>query len=98
VKTGYSRRLRARRAHGTGSVSPIEEAGGSFADAKAVLEASTAGDWVLIHDGDAVGTFDTFDDAAARAVEEYGVGSYLIRTGGVVTVTLPASVVFGRTG
>lgn len=98
MKTVYSQRLRARKAHGAGTLSPVEEASRSFADAKAVLEASAAGEWVLIHDGDAVGSFDTFDEAAARAVEEFGVGSYLIRTGGVVTVTLPASVVFGRTG
>jgi hypothetical protein len=65
-------------------------------DARAVLEASAAGKWALIHGSDEVETFDSFDDAAARAVKEFGVGTYLIRTAGASTVTLPASVVFQR--
>jgi poly-D-alanine transfer protein DltD len=65
-------------------------------DARAVLEASAAGKWALIHGSDEVETFDSFDDAAAQAVKEFGVGSYLIRTAGASTVTLPASVVFQR--
>jgi hypothetical protein len=70
----------------------------AHANARAVLEASPMGEWVLIHGSERVGTFDTFEDAASRAVEEFGVGSYLIRTGGASTVTLPASVVFQRAG
>lgn len=65
-------------------------------DPRAILEACDAGKWLLIHDSDQVGVFDSFDDAAARAVEEFGVGSYLIRTPGASTVTLPASVVLQR--
>jgi hypothetical protein len=65
----------------------------SSKDARAIIEASAAGQWVLIHGVEQVGTFDSFGDAAARAVEEFGVGSYLIRTAGAATVTLPASVV-----
>jgi hypothetical protein len=65
--------------------------------ARAVLEVSAAGKWTLIHDSDEVQIFDSFADAAARAVEEFGVGSYMIRTPGASTVTLPASVVFQRT-
>ena len=62
-------------------------------NARAVLEASAEGKWVLIHGSDEVGIFDSFEDAAAAAVEAFGVGSYLIRTG-TSTVTLPASVAF----
>lgn len=76
--------------------SPLEQEIGTFADARAVLEASDTGKWTLIHGSDEIGTFDSFDDAAARAVEAFGVGSYLIRMGGASTVTLPASVVFQR--
>jgi hypothetical protein len=64
-------------------------------NARAVIEASAAGTWALIHGSDEVETFHSFAEAAARAVERFGVGSYLIRTG-VRTVTLPASVVFQR--
>ena len=52
-----------------------------------------SGLWLLIHGADEIGTFDSFGDAAARAVEEFGVGSYLVRTALASTVTLPASVV-----
>ena len=62
-------------------------------DARAVIQASASGQWLLIHGADEIGTFDSFGDAAARAVEEFGVGSYLVRTALASTVTLPASVV-----
>lgn len=65
-------------------------------DARAVIKATATGKWALIHGPDEVGIFDSFPDAAARAIEEFGVGSYLIRTG-TSTVTLPASMVFQRT-
>lgn len=61
--------------------------------ARAVIQASASGQWLLIHGADEIGTFDSFGDAAARAVEEFGVGSYLVRTALASTVTLPASVV-----
>src|ERR1700691_6209546 len=37
-------------------------------DARAVIEASAAGGWALIHGSDEVEIFDSFPDAAARAV------------------------------
>ena len=62
-------------------------------DARAVIEATGSGRWILIHGADEMGTFDSFGDAAACAVQAFGVGSYLVRTAGASTVTLPASVV-----
>ena len=79
---------------GTLNHPPSSRAWASREKARAVLEASAGGKWALIHGSDKVETFDSFDDAATRAVEEFGVGSYLIRTGGASTVTLPSSVVF----
>ena len=79
-----------------GVVSPSCGRVRSREDARAVIEAS-AGRWVLIHGSDEIGTFDSFGDAAARAVEDFGVGSYLIRTAGASIVTLPASVVLQHT-
>ena len=69
----------------------------SRGSARAVLEASASGKWTLIHGSDEAQIFDSFDDAAARAVESFGVGSYMIRTAGAATVTIPASVLFQRT-
>ena len=60
---------------------------------RAVIQATASGQWLLLHGADEVGTFESFGDAAARAVEEFGVGSYLVRTELASTVTLPASVV-----
>jgi hypothetical protein len=62
-------------------------------DARAIIQASASGQWLLIHGSDEIGTFDSFADAAARAVQEFGVGSYLVQTALASTVTLPASVV-----
>jgi hypothetical protein len=60
---------------------------------RAVLVASAGGTWTLIHGSDEMETFDSFEDAAAHAVEAFGVGSYLIRTGDASSITLPGSVV-----
>lgn len=65
-------------------------------DVLAVLEASSFGKWTLIHGSDTVEIFDSFDDAAARAIEQFGAGSYLIRVDRASTVTLPASVALQR--
>lgn len=52
------------------------------------------GKWVIIHDSDLVGSFDTFDGAATEAVRLYGRGPYLIRQVGGPEFTLPASVMY----
>jgi hypothetical protein len=52
------------------------------------------GSWVLIHGGELVGTYDSFETAAAEAVAKFGRGPYLIRQVGAPPVTLPASVMY----
>jgi hypothetical protein len=74
-------------------MSPSCSVARSSEDARAVIEATSSGQWVLTHGADEIGTFDSFGDAAACAVEVFGVGSYLVRTAAASTVTLPASVV-----
>jgi hypothetical protein len=75
-------------------MSPLEQEIATFENARAELEASAMGKWVLIHDSELIGTFDSFDAAANRAVEEFGQGPYLIRQVGATALTLPASVLF----
>jgi len=58
------------------------------------LETKALGQWALIRDSEFVGTFDSFEAAAAEAVRRFGRGPYLIREIGAPDVTLPASVVF----
>jgi hypothetical protein len=77
---------------GSGSLLRAEP-GHAGEQARAVIAVSEGGRWTLIHGSDEPQFFDSFADAAAHAVEEFGVGSYLIRTEGASTVTLPASVV-----
>jgi hypothetical protein len=75
-------------------VSPLDQEIAIFEEMRSELEASAMGKWVLIHDSELIGTFDSFDVAANRAVEEFGAGPYLIRQIGATNVALPASVMF----
>lgn len=58
------------------------------------LEANHMGKWVLIHEEKLVAVFESFEDAAAQAVEKFGRGPYVIRQVGASPVVLPASVMY----
>lgn len=58
------------------------------------LESEHMGKWVLIHERELSGVYDSFDDTAQDAVKRFGSGPYLIRQVGAAPVTLPASVMF----
>lgn len=58
------------------------------------LEAHDAGKWVLVHDRELIGEYDSFEAAAEDAVARFGKGPYLIRQIGAPPVTLPASVMY----
>ena len=58
------------------------------------LEADHFGKWALVRDEAPVGAFDTFEEAAAIAVERFGRGPYPIREVGAPPITLPASVLY----
>ena len=58
------------------------------------LEASHMGKWVLVHECELIGIFDSFQAAAEDAVRKFGRGPYLIRQVGAPPVTLPASVMY----
>jgi hypothetical protein len=61
---------------------------------QAHLEASAMGKWALFHDAALVLVANTFEEAAERAVKDFGSGPYLIRQIGSTGVTLPASVMY----
>jgi len=61
------------------------------------LEIDHLGKWVVIHDEVLVGIYDSFDDAASNAVEQFGRGPYLIREVGAPPLALPASVFYRPT-
>lgn len=60
------------------------------------LEARAKGQWALIRGSELIGTFPSFEDAAAEAVRRFGRGPYLIREVGAADVTFPASVVYAH--
>jgi hypothetical protein len=66
----------------------------AFEALRADLEAHHMGKWVLIHSGQLVSIFASFEDAAAEASAKFGRGPYLIRQIGAAPVTLPASVAY----
>lgn len=59
------------------------------------LELHHMGEWVVMREGNLVGTYDSFDSAANDAVSRFGRGPYLIRQVGAPPITLPASVMYG---
>jgi hypothetical protein len=58
------------------------------------LETHHMGKWVLVHDLELIGVFDSFESAAQDATRKFGRGPYLIRQVGAPPVTLPASVMY----
>jgi hypothetical protein len=58
------------------------------------LESHCMGQWVLLHDEKLVNVYDSFEEAAEYAVQQFGRGPFLIRQVGAPPVTLPASVMY----
>ena len=58
------------------------------------LEAHHMGKWVLVHSGELIAVFDSFETAAEEAVRRFGRGLCLIRQVGAPPVSLPASVMY----
>lgn len=56
------------------------------------LEVDHLGEWVVVHDEELVGTYESFEKAAEDAVQRFGRGPYLIRQIGASPLVLPASV------
>ena len=46
---------------------------------KADLDANHKGMWVVFHHDDFIGSYETLDEAAVAAAEQFGLGPYLIR-------------------
>lgn len=58
------------------------------------VEAKHLGKWIVVHDRQLIGVYDSFDSAAEDAVKKFGRGPYLIRQVGAPPMTLPASVMY----
>ena len=60
------------------------------------LELDHGGKWALVHGGELIDTFDTFERAATFAVEKYGRGPYLIRQVGAAPPSIPMALAMQR--
>ena len=58
------------------------------------LELKHLGKWVVIRDCKLIGAYNTFDEAAAQAVRQFGRGPYLIRQVGAPPLSLPAAALY----
>ena len=52
------------------------------------------GQWVVVHDGELIDAFESFEAAADEAVKRFGRGPFLIRQVGAEPTTLPISVMY----
>lgn len=64
----------------------------TYDDMRDDLETEHFGEWVVIHNGEFVGSYGSFELAAEDAVLRFGRGPYLIRQVGAPPATLSASI------
>ena len=60
-----------------------------------MLEADHMGEWVVVHDEELVGTYETFTIAADDAAQKFGNGPYLIRQVGAEPTRLSSTIMYG---
>lgn len=68
----------------------------AYTNRKDELEANYNGRWVVFHDDEFIGSFDTLDEAAVAAAKRFGLGPYLIRQVGAPAPSLSSSVMYRR--
>ena len=66
----------------------------AYDEMRSKLEAAHLGEWALVHDGQLIETFPSFEAAAAAAVRRFGRGPYLIRQIGAAALSLPTSLMY----
>ena len=66
----------------------------AYKEMKDVLETDYYGKWVVFHNGELAGSYESFEKAAEDAVDRFGRGPYLIRRVGAGPPRLPASVLY----
>ena len=76
--------------------STIESEIAAYEGMQGELESQFLDKWIVIHGGKLAGVFESFQEAAAFAVDRFGRGPYLIRQVGQKPTVLPASVVYSQ--
>jgi hypothetical protein len=77
-------------------MSSIQDEISAFQRMQSMLESEHLGRWVLIHEQQLIGVYDSFEGAADDAVAQFGSGPFLIRRVGAPPITLPVSVMYHR--
>lgn len=75
-------------------MSTLTEEISAYEGMQRTLETDHFGKWVVVHNKELAGVYDSFESAAEDAVERFGSGPYLIREVGAAPITLPASVLY----
>ena len=78
-------------------MSTLKEEIAAFERIRNDLETDHLGEWVVIHSGQLIDTYESFELAADDATKRFGRGPYLIRKVGAAPTTLPISVLYGST-
>ena len=79
----------------TNNNDPLAKDIAAYEARKPQLEKEHLGKFVVFHNGEFIGSFDTLDNAAREAVSRFGQGPYLIRlVGEPGHIPLPASVAY----
>ena len=73
-----------------GDMAKLTEEIAAYETMRRELEIDHFGEWALVHDGELIGTYETFEEAAEVAVPQFGRGPYLIREIGEGPLRLPA--------
>ena len=58
------------------------------------LELEHFGEWVVVHGGKLIGTYEDFQEAPGTAVERFGRGPYLLKRIGEPPLRMPASLLY----
>ena len=68
----------------------------AYEEMRDYLETDHFGEWVVFHDEELVGFYESFSKAAEDAVRRFGRGPYLIRRVGEGPIRLSSSVLYGQ--
>ncbi len=71
---------------------PLDAEIAAYKSMREQLETEHLGKWVVFHDGNPVGFFDTFEEADRRSTEQFDLQPCLIRKIGAGPRVLPSSL------
>jgi hypothetical protein len=74
------------------TMSDLDSEIAAYEDMREDLEAHQLGRWVIVHDRQLVGDYESMESAADDGVRRFGRGPFLLRQVGAPPLTLPVSL------